>query len=87
MEIILSTYIIGLLTSVFTEIVKFIPKIGQNEFIKSLTAVILVALGAFLTIGFTWSNFFWVMLFAFGNYKMIVQPVAKALGLPSQPIE
>jgi len=84
MEIILPIYLTGLLASVLTEIVKLIPAIRGSEIWKSLTAIILVALGAFFTVGWSWANFFYVLLFAFANYKMIVQPLAAEANLPSQ---
>ena len=85
MEIILPVYLTGLLTSILIEIIKFFPAIGEDDLRKSLVAIILVALGASITVGWSWGNFFMVMLYAFANYKMIIQPVAKKLGLPSQP--
>jgi len=85
-EIILPTYLVGLLASVLTELIKLVPKIGKSDVLKSLTAVILVALGAIVYIGWSWANFFIVMAFAFVNYKMLVQPVAVAIKSPSQNV-
>lgn len=89
MEITLSLVMIGLGTAIINEIIKLIPQVGQNDAIKSLVAIIVVAVLAFLTNGLEWSwlNFYAVMGFAFLNYKMIVQPAAKAIHLASQPQE
>ena len=87
MEITLSLALIGFGTAVINEIIKLVPPVGQNDAIKSLVAIIVVAVLAFITNGLEWSwiNFYGVTGFAFLNYKMVVQPVAKALHLPSQP--
>ena len=84
MEILIPAYLVGLLTAILTEIIKLFPKIGKSEILKSLVAIIIIALGAVVSIGWSWTNFYWIMLFAFANYKMIVQPVASTLGLRSQ---
>ena len=87
MEITFSLALIGLGTSIINEIIKLVPFVRENDAIKSLVAIIVVAVLAFLTNGFEWSwiNFYGVMGFAFLNYKMIVQPVATTLRLASQP--
>lgn len=84
MEIILPSYLVGLLASILTEIVKLYPKIGESDILKSLIAIILVVLGTIFTIGWSWENFYLVLIFAFANYKMLIQPIAKVAGLRSQ---
>ena len=87
MEITLTLVAISFGTAILNELIKLIPAIGQNELIRSAVAVVVIAILAFLTNGLEWSwlNFYAVMAFAFLNYKMIVQPIATAIGSPSQP--
>ena len=86
MEITLSIGLIGLATAILTELIKVFPKIGGNDLWKSLTAIVVLAVATFLFNAYAWSwtYFFTVMVFAFTNYKMIVQPAAKAIGMASQ---
>jgi hypothetical protein len=84
MEINLPVYLVGLLTSILTEIIKIFPAIGDNDFAKSLVAIIVIAIGAFLTVGLSWVNFFTVMGWAFINYKMLVQPFSAKIGLQKE---
>jgi hypothetical protein len=86
MEITLATAIVGLGVSILTELIKLVPAIGQSSALKSLVAIIIIAILAFLTNSMEWSwvSFYAVMAFAFVNYKMLVQPVAKAIHLRTQ---
>jgi len=86
MEITLNLALVALGASVLTEIVKLFPKIRESDLLKSVVAIIIVALVAFLSneYAWNWTYFFGVMAFAFANYKMIIQPVAKATGMKSQ---
>ena len=86
MEITLTAAIVGLGVSILTEIVKFFPAIKESDTLKSLVAIIIIAVLAFLTnnMEWSWASFYVVMGFAYLNYKMLVQPVAKALHLPTQ---
>jgi len=86
MEITIALAIVGLGASILTEIVKLVPVVGQSDALKSLIAIIIVAILAFLTNNMEWSwvSFYAVLAFAFVNYKMIVQPVAKTIHLTSQ---
>lgn len=89
MDIQLSAYIIGLLSSVVTEVFKFFPALSSNEVTKVVTAVVVMAVGTLFSIGFNvtawdWNLFGQVMIWSFVNYKMIVQPMAKTTGLVTQ---
>lgn len=80
----LPLYTIGFLSSLITELFKFFPFVGKSDLGKSITALIVIALATFLTVGFSATNFFSVMLYAFLNYKMILQPISKGLSSPTQ---
>ena len=86
MEITIALAIVGLGASILTEIVKLVPAVGQSDALKSLIAIIIVAILAFLTNNMEWSwvSFYAVLAFAFVNYKMLIQPASRALGLSSQ---
>jgi hypothetical protein len=88
----LSEMEIGFLASLLTEALKFFPKIGQNEFLKSLVAFLMVVVGTFFYTGFAggfaaganWDVLIEILVYAFASYKMIIKPVAKSVGLRSQ---
>lgn len=86
MDLSLSVAVVGLASSVLTELLKLFPFLKQNELMASVTAIVVTAIATyFSTAGdFTWPHFASVLLFAFLNYKIIVQPVAKALVSPTQ---
>ena len=88
-EITLSTFIIGLMASVLTEVFKIIPILRKNALSKSLTAIIVVILGTFYAVGFNvsawdWNIFANVLVFSFLNYRIIVRPIAKNASLITQ---
>jgi hypothetical protein len=85
LEITFPVVLIGFLASVLTELAKTFPVIGKSEILKSLTAIILTFIGAFLVQGeWTWGAFLSVLVWAFLNYKILVQPISESLGLPTQ---
>jgi len=81
MEIILTTAILGLAASIFAEVVKLIPRIYNSEVLTSITAIICVAIVAFIANGmiFSFDSFAMVMVAAFLNYKLIVSPISKSM--------
>ena len=85
-DITLSSYGFGLLVSIFTELLKFFPWLGKNELTKSLTAVVLAVVGAWYSTGWVWDFdvFAGVLLFAFLNYKMLIQPLGKVSSIKTQ---
>ena len=89
MDIQLSAFIIGFLASVVTEIFKFFPVLSQNEVTKVLTAVVVMAAGTLISLHFNvsawdWNLFGQVIIWSFVNYKMIISPVGKTMGLVTQ---
>lgn len=77
----LSAFTIGFLSSLVTEIFKFIPALTKYESAKVLTAVVVMVVGTLFSIGFdlsawNWNLFGQVVIWSFVNYKMIIQPVA-----------
>lgn len=86
LELTLSVELVALLSSVFAEILKIFPKIKENELIRSLVAMGVVVLGITFQPGLALNlqTFGSVLLFAFLNYKFIVQPVASVMGLGTQ---
>lgn len=85
MEITLPIYLAGLLSSVLTEAAKFFPFIGNNDVVKSIVAIALCAVGGFVVVGkFDFDTVLNVLVFAFLNYKFIIQPVSKGVGLRTQ---
>lgn len=89
MDITFTPYAIGLMASVLTEVLKYLPILNSKPIYKSLTAVLVVAAGAFYMSGFSlaawdWERFFMILIFAFVNYKVIVKPVAESMNLRTQ---
>lgn len=85
-EITLSTFAIGLMASVFTEVLKLVPVLRRNSLSKSLTAIVVVALGTFYVVGFDVSSFdlntfVSILVFSFLNYRIIVKPIVNSTGL------
>lgn len=86
MDFTLTTYAWGLASSVVTEIFKFVPFLNKNNLTRSVTAIIVVAVAAWIQSGSLWS---WDVIiptlgFAFLNYKMVVQPLAKVTNIATQ---
>lgn len=89
MDIQLTAYIVGLLSSVVTEIFKYFPVLAKNQITKVMTSVVVMVVGTLFSIGFNaaawdWEVFGQVVIWSFVNYKMIVQPMAKTAGLVTQ---
>jgi formate hydrogenlyase subunit 3/multisubunit Na+/H+ antiporter MnhD subunit len=80
----ITTALLGIMSSIFTEVVKVFPKIKNNEILTSLTAIIVVGVVAFFANGslLTFESFIEVLATAFISYKMIVQPVVNQRQLP-----
>lgn len=88
-EITLSVFVIGLMSSFLTEVLKFIPLLRKNALSKSLTAIVVVALGTLYSVGFdvsawNWSIFVSVLMFSFLNYRIIVKPITTTMSLKTQ---
>lgn len=91
MEISLTPVVIGAISSVVTEIFKFVPFLNSNETTRAITSVVVVVIGVFISIGFsfsTWPEFFSTLfqsiVYALASYKVIVQPVATNVGVSTQ---
>ena len=77
--------IIGTVTSIITEFAKYIPFINTNSFTRSLTAIVLLIIGSFITAGgFTWEKFLESVVFSLTAYKVVVQPTADATAMKTQ---
>lgn len=88
-EITLSIFAIGLMSSVLTEALKMVPILRRNTLSKSLTAIVVVVLGTLYAIGFDvsawdWNLFASVLVFSFLNYRIIIKPVTTTMGLKTQ---
>lgn len=90
-EITLAPAIIGAVSSVVTEILKFIPFLNRNNVTKSLTTIVVIIVAVFISEGGNiadWHQagvvFVQAVVYAFTAYKMIVQPVAKESGSKTQ---
>ena len=80
-----STAVLGLLVSIITEALKYIPVLSYNALTKALTAIVVLAVGVFVTTGtFDFTTFVGALVFALTSYTAIVQPVAKVTGLRTQ---
>jgi len=89
MEILLPAYLIGLMASAVTELLKLFPLLNKNDITKVFTTVVVMAAGTLWHLGFDvsawdWNLFGQVVIWSFVNYKMIVQPVATTTGLKTQ---
>lgn len=89
MNFLLSPYLIGLLSSVVTELLKFFPALKANTLTTVATAVIVMTAGTLWSLGFDVSAWDWklfgeVFVWSFVNYKVIVAPVAATLDSPTQ---
>jgi hypothetical protein len=86
MNIVLSTAVTGLVSSVISEIFKFIPALRKNELVSTIVAIIVVAIAAFVSNGMTWSidNAIAVLVFSLVSYKTVVQPLAQSVNSPTQ---
>lgn len=89
MDITFSEVAISFLASGLTELLKMFPVLNSKPIYKSLTAVAVVAAGAFYMSGFSiaawdWDKFFTILMFSFINYKLIVKPAAQAMSLKTQ---
>ena len=89
MDIALSDYMLGFVSAVVTEGLKYFPKLRENELMRSATAFVVLFTVTFASLNWdfpkwSWVKFWNVAVFAFLNYKMIVQPTAKWAGSRSQ---
>ena len=80
----LEPYQVGILASVVSELLKYIPLFKTNDLYKSLMVLAVAIGGTWIFSGLTVANFGTVILSAFVTYKMLIQPVAKEVGLKSQ---
>ena len=90
-EITLAPAIIGLVSSVVTELFKFIPFLNKNNITKSLTTIVVIIAAVFISEGgkitdwkYAGVLFSQAVVYALVSYKMFVQPVAKESGLITQ---
>lgn len=88
-EFALTPYLIGLLSSMVSELFKLFPFLSGKEIYKVLTAVVVMVGGTLVSIKFDtsewdWNMFSQVIVWSFLNYKMLIQPMAKDLDLQSQ---
>ena len=79
----LDPIIIGLLSSVATELFKFFPFLGKNELTRAITAIAITVLGTYL-LGNGITDFPTAITSALVSYKVIVQPLAKSSGIKTQ---
>ena len=89
MDITLSQYVIGLVSSIVAELFKLFPALRKNDLTIALTAIVVLFLGELYEAGFkladwSWSSFASLAVFAFLNYKFIVQPIASVMKSDSQ---
>ena len=81
----LPIYLIGFLSALITELIKFFPFIGKNKAVNSAVAIVLCAIGVFFFTGkFTFEAFVESVLYALGSYKMLVQPTFQLAGSKTQ---
>ncbi len=88
-EITLSIFTIGLMSSILTELFKLIPILSENQLRKALTAITVVVFGTLYALEFNvaawdWSLFINVLIYSFLNYRIIIKPIAKTVGLKTQ---
>jgi hypothetical protein len=80
-----SDAVLGLCASIVTEIIKYVPFVRNNALASSIVAIIVVAVGTFVSSGvFTWPTFLNSLASAFLSYKIIVQPIARDVGMRTQ---
>lgn len=91
MEISLTPAVIGIVSSILTEILKLIPWLNKNNLIKSITTIVVIVIAVFISYGGNitdWKQasviFFQAVVYALTSYKMIVQPIAKESGMNTQ---
>jgi len=79
----ITTALLGIMSSIFTEVLKVFPKIKNNEILTSLTAIIVVGVVAFFSNGsiLTFESFIEILATAFVSYKLIVQPTINTIPL------
>ncbi len=77
--------IIGAVTSIVTELLKYVPFLNKNSLTRSLTSIVLLVIGNFVVAGkFSLEVFLQSLVFALTTYKLIVQPVADTTGMKTQ---
>lgn len=76
---------LGFISSVVTEVLKMLPMLNKNSFVKSMVAI-LVTTGVVFVMGseFTVEAVVMALVVALTSYKMVVQPITKEAGLSTQ---
>ena len=74
---------VGILASVLTEILKFIPQLNA-PLSKAVTALIVAFAGAFFFTAGTPTDYASVVIISFVTYKALVQPAAVVANLSTQ---
>lgn len=80
-----------MISSVVTELLKYIPFLNKNNITKSLTTMVVIVIAVLISEGgkiADWHQagivFFQAVVYAFTSYKMIVQPMAKSVEMKTQ---
>lgn len=78
--------LVGLASSVVTELFKFIPFLRKNGLTQALTAIVVVVVASFISNGYTFSfdNFVKVLVTALVSYKAVIEPLASTMDTSSQ---
>lgn len=86
MDITLTPVVLGAVSSVVTEIFKYVPFLNKTPLTRAITAIVVVIVAVFVSgaVSFTdWQSFLVVfsqsLVFALASYKTIVQPVSVSL--------
>lgn len=80
----LSVVQVGILSSVLSEILKYVPTINQSPLLRALTALVVCLVGTFLFTGGGLNNLAGVVVTALATYKALVQPLASSMELRTQ---
>ncbi len=90
-EFTLAPAVIGAVSSVVTEILKYVPFLNKNNVTKSLTTIVVIIVAVFISEGgkvSDWNQagniFAQAVVYALTTYKMLVQPITKEAGLQTQ---
>ncbi len=80
-----SLVVVGMLSSIVTELLKLIPILRTNSMTKAGTAIVVVAIGVYIQSGdISFDGLMGALAFSLITYKAIVQPITVTLDSKSQ---
>lgn len=86
MDITINPAVVGLISSVITEVFKYIPFLRQNALTQAITAIVITGVVAFFAnnMVFSLDNVVASLVFALVSYKTLIQPIATTTAMRTQ---